>query len=505
MADRYRAFQAGSRVRMRLVADDRLVKSVRNGDRGAFEALYDRHVGGLLSFCLYMLGSRHDAEDAVQATFASAYRALLADERQVMVRPWLFTIARNACLSILRRRHPTEELNGEVALRGDPHRETEARDEIRQVLSGLLALPERQRTTLTLAELHGLTHAEIATVLGVRTEQVKAYAYQARTNLLSERTAHETSCRDIRQELVGARGVALRKTRLSRHLRSCSDCRAYRQELSHQRHHLAALFPVTPTLALKLRALQDIFGGAEHSDQYVAGAAMAGSAVGGGAVAGGGANALLAKLAAGVVALGAGAGVGAAVLTEPSGSAGPGAAPPASASPLAGIRTSSASAARLVAGVSAPGGGGQAGVPAPAGRGGGAPPGVRTRFLALTEATYGARSRGVASGGGSEHSVLSDSHRAISPKSAHPVVEERRHQREAGAREREASTLRRSERRQTLESRQLESVAARRQHRLQREEREHAEVGTSRPPRSEEQLHRQHEKRKHKLEERSLP
>ena len=126
MATRNRLITAGSRVRLRLASDDRLVAFVRRGDRTAFEALYERHSGELLSFCIYMLGSRHDAEDAVQATFMSAYRALRADERPVTLRPWLFTIARNESLSILRKRRPTVELNGEPALGGDPVEGTRA-------------------------------------------------------------------------------------------------------------------------------------------------------------------------------------------------------------------------------------------------------------------------------------------------------------------------------------------------------------------------------------------
>src|SRR5271167_2206124 len=98
VATRNRVVKAGSRVRLRLAADDRLVALVRRGDAAAFEALYERHWDRLLSFCTYMLGSRSDAEDAVQATFASAYRALRADTRPVALRAWLFTVARNECL-----------------------------------------------------------------------------------------------------------------------------------------------------------------------------------------------------------------------------------------------------------------------------------------------------------------------------------------------------------------------------------------------------------------------
>ena len=77
---------------------------VRAGDDRAFEALYDRHHRPLLAFCRHLLGSADEAEDALQHTFIAAHRALRTDERPVMLRPWLFTIARNRCLSLLRSR-----------------------------------------------------------------------------------------------------------------------------------------------------------------------------------------------------------------------------------------------------------------------------------------------------------------------------------------------------------------------------------------------------------------
>ena len=182
------------------------------------------------------------------------------------------------------------------------------------MLANLRELPERQRATLVLSELQGLSQAEIATVLGVRSEQVKAYAYQARSNLISEKVAREADCTDIRKELATARGAALRKRRLRRHLRTCGGCREYEDAIAGQRQGFAALLPVVPSLALKMRALQDMIDSAGVPGVYVGGTAVGGSVAGTAVIAGGSMKALVAKVAAGVVAIGAASGVGVAAL-----------------------------------------------------------------------------------------------------------------------------------------------------------------------------------------------
>src|SRR5579859_3254819 len=90
MSNRNQLASGAPRVWLRLANDERLLAHIRRGDAGAFEVLYDRHAPELLSFCSYMLGSRQDAEDVVQASFASAYRALTASSRPIALRPWLF-------------------------------------------------------------------------------------------------------------------------------------------------------------------------------------------------------------------------------------------------------------------------------------------------------------------------------------------------------------------------------------------------------------------------------
>ena len=71
------------------LGDERLVAYVRRGNDAAFAAIYDRHHRGLLSFCRHMLGSRDEAEDALQQVFVAAYDNLRRDVRPVALKPWL--------------------------------------------------------------------------------------------------------------------------------------------------------------------------------------------------------------------------------------------------------------------------------------------------------------------------------------------------------------------------------------------------------------------------------
>src|SRR3954453_23615951 len=95
----------GPAVRALGGVDDRtLVERVRTGDDAAFEALFDRHARGLVAFCRHMLGSREEAEDAVQHTILCAFRAMPEPDQYLDVKPWPYAIARNRCRSMLRAR-----------------------------------------------------------------------------------------------------------------------------------------------------------------------------------------------------------------------------------------------------------------------------------------------------------------------------------------------------------------------------------------------------------------
>lgn len=213
-------------------SDSRLVTLVREGHTAAFEAIYDRYRRPIFAFCRHLLGDPEDAADVVQHTFLAAYNAIVSSNRTILLRAWLFTIARNRCYSVLRaaRRQPVGELVEPVTegLAAQVLR----REDLRQLLLDLRRLPEDQRVALVLAELGTLSHREISAVLGVPVAKVKALVFQARESLLAMRAARETDCSVIREQLATLRGGALRRGNLRRHLRDCPGCR----EFYDQRH-----------------------------------------------------------------------------------------------------------------------------------------------------------------------------------------------------------------------------------------------------------------------------
>ncbi|HEY8769575.1 MAG TPA: RNA polymerase sigma factor, partial [Thermoleophilaceae bacterium] len=244
----------GSKRLLALAGDERLVQQIRAGSEAAFEVAFERHGPAILSFCRHMLGSVQEAEDAVQHTFASAYRTLLQDDRPIRLKPWLFTIARNRSLSVLRaRREPAAELH-DIPTAG-LSAQVEQRAELRDLLSDVRDLPEEQRAALLLAEVSDLSHAEVAEAIGCEVNRVKALVFRARSGLIERRDARETPCDEIREQLANLRGGSLRRGELRHHLRVCPGCRDYREQVKRQRLLLAAALPVTPSLGLKSSVL----------------------------------------------------------------------------------------------------------------------------------------------------------------------------------------------------------------------------------------------------------
>ena len=274
-----------SRRLLAAFGDDRLVEQVRRGNEAAFEVIYDRHHRGILAFCRHMLGSRDEAEDAVQQTFTSAYTDLQSNERDIRLKAWLYTIARNRCLSMLRaRREQPAELD-EQATAGLSE-EVQRRADLRDLLHDLGDLPDDQREALVLFEVGDLSQAEVARVIGVEPVKVKALVFQARSSLIEKREARAIPCTEIREQLATATGGALRRGPLRRHLKVCEGCSEYRDQVRDQRSALALILPVVPSVGLKDAVLGAIGFGGGAGGAGVATGGAAGGAVGSGALGG---------------------------------------------------------------------------------------------------------------------------------------------------------------------------------------------------------------------------
>jgi RNA polymerase sigma factor (sigma-70 family) len=284
-----------------LAGDDRLVEQIRLGNEAAFEVAFERHGAGILAFCRHMLGSREEAEDVVQHTFAAAFNDLQRDGgRPLALKPWLYSIARNRCVSVLRSRRERPGEQPEPITAGLPE-EVERREELRDLLCDLRELPEDQRAALLLSEAAGLSHVDVATVLGCEAARVKALVFRARSGLIERRAARETPCGQIREQLANLRGGSLRRSELHHHLRYCAGCRGYREQVKQQRQMLAAALPVVPSLGLKSSVLAAIglgggsagglaglgaVGSASFGSGALAKVALVGVLAGGGVVAG---------------------------------------------------------------------------------------------------------------------------------------------------------------------------------------------------------------------------
>src|ERR1700691_5374596 len=263
--------------------DAALVSRVQAGDERAFAAIFKRHHAPLLSYCRHMLGNRDEGEDALQQAFIKAHQALRSGTAPRELRPWLYAIARNCCLSAIAARRPTAPLEDRTPALAGLSDEVRQREDLRELLVAIGRLPEDQRSALLLAELDDLSHQAIAAVVGCPVSKVKALVYQARSALIADRDARETPCRDIREQLSLARGGELRRGPLRRPLNLCAGRRGFQLAVNAQRQSLAALLPVLPSAGLAAAILG-------HGTAHAAGAAGIGGAGAGAAPAGGAAG-----------------------------------------------------------------------------------------------------------------------------------------------------------------------------------------------------------------------
>ena len=199
-----------------------VLDAARRGDENAYAEIVEPHRPELHAHCYRMLGSLHDAEDALQEALLRAWRGLPKFEGRSSLRSWLYTIATNTCLNAIERR-PKRVLPVDYAPASDPHggpgepvvesvfvepypdellgvedgfAAPEARYERREsvelaFVAALQNLPANQRAVLVLREVLGFSAKEVAEQLDTTTQSVNSALQRARKTV-EEKTPDQT-------------------------------------------------------------------------------------------------------------------------------------------------------------------------------------------------------------------------------------------------------------------------------------------------------------------------
>lgn len=188
-------------------AEAELVVRAQAGDHRAFALLVGRYQDPVFRFVLRMSGIRDEAMDLTQDTFLKAYRALPAWRPEARFRTWLFQIAHNATLDVLRRRQRVEFVpfaedaqEGAIFEATDPAPTPEQaladRQRIVLLERALRELPAEQREVLLLREVEDMSYAEMAATLGIGEGTVKSRLARARVAALAHYRGHAGENRD---------------------------------------------------------------------------------------------------------------------------------------------------------------------------------------------------------------------------------------------------------------------------------------------------------------------
>lgn len=246
------------RAALGLLPDERLAARAAQGDREAFAVLFRRHHQAVFRYCLALLRNPEDAADVLQTTMLKALQTLAAGRKDLAVRPWLFRVAHNEAISLLRRRGRQVELSEDVASLETVHEASETRSRLTGLLEDLRELPERQRGALLMRELDGLPYERIAEAFETSPAAAKQAVHEARLALTEMDHGRSLACATVTERMSERDGRMLRGRALRAHLRGCERCRSFRDSIAFRKATLAWLPGLAPEKAAAL--LQTLLG-----------------------------------------------------------------------------------------------------------------------------------------------------------------------------------------------------------------------------------------------------
>lgn len=177
-------------------ADLALAERVRTGDGGAFEELYHQHSTRLYNLAYRMAGTASDADDLLQDIFLIAYRKLGSFRGESTLATWLYRLAMNHCLDVLRSRQSrmgqqTDSLDEESAMPPVAPGGVGAVSRI-DLERAIGTLPTACRAAFVLHDVEGFGHQEVGTILGISEGTSKSQVHKARLRIRAYLTQPRT-------------------------------------------------------------------------------------------------------------------------------------------------------------------------------------------------------------------------------------------------------------------------------------------------------------------------
>jgi RNA polymerase sigma factor (sigma-70 family) len=216
------------------------VAAVRAGDDHAFEALYHRYQRRIGAYIYGMVHDHGRAEDITQDVFMSALRRMRATEAPIAFKPWVYEIAKNACIDAFRRSKRAEEISYDaddgserlhlVSKGPTPDDAVDTRMSLDHLRGAFGGLSEAHHQILVMRELEGLSYRQIGERLGMSRPSVESTLFRARRRLSEEyeELVSGERCRRIQAIITSATGgrVGTRDERkMARHVSYCQPCR----------------------------------------------------------------------------------------------------------------------------------------------------------------------------------------------------------------------------------------------------------------------------------------
>ncbi|MEA2359274.1 MAG: hypothetical protein QOI62_2534 [Solirubrobacteraceae bacterium] len=261
--------------------------AVRAGDDRAFEELYHRYQRRIAAYVNGMVHDHGRSEDITQEVFMSALRRMRATDTPIAFKPWVYEIAKNACIDAFRRTRRTEEVSYDaddgserihlVSTSPSPDAAVDTRMTLDHLRGAFGGLSEAHHQILVMRELEGLSYREIGERLGMSRPSVESTLFRARRRLTEEyeELASGERCRRIQAIIAetteGHLGTRDQR-RMGRHVSYCQSCRRAAVVAGFDltdlvprrtaREKIAALLPLPAFLKRRL-------GGSGHDDRGV--------------------------------------------------------------------------------------------------------------------------------------------------------------------------------------------------------------------------------------------